>query len=97
LKKVFEDVQQEAGGPGIIPRSSKFYDTKSLMTILDEPSHTLEDCDRLLRNRSYFAEEHGAAVNIYWNIAIEEDVAQLQNRVMFHNVKIAALLQPLQM
>lgn len=97
LQKVFEDVQDEAGGPGIIPQSSSFYDTRALMTILDEPLRTLEDCDRLLRNRTYFAEDQGAAVNIYWNLAIEEEVTQLQHRVMFHNVKIAALLQPLQM
>jgi hypothetical protein len=36
-------------------------------------------------------------MNIYWNMNIEAEVTQLHERIKFHNVKIVALLGPLEM
>jgi hypothetical protein len=36
-------------------------------------------------------------MNIYWNVNIEAEVTQLHERIKFHNVKILALLGPLEM
>jgi hypothetical protein len=96
LEKVFRNVAAR-GTRGTIPADSGFYDTKSLMTILDEPLKTIRECQDLLRRRDAFAEERGAIRNIYWNILLEAEVTQLHNRVKFHNVKILALLKPLEM
>jgi hypothetical protein len=36
-------------------------------------------------------------MNIYWNVNIEAEITQLHERIKFHNVKILALLGPLEM
>ena len=95
VEKVFKSVQESARGP--IPQDSDFYKTSSLNSILDEPFNTIKECENLLNRRTAFAEDRGFIQNIYWNLTIESDVTALHNRVKFHNVKIIALLQPLQM
>lgn len=95
LEKVFKNVA--AASTRGIPTDSAFFDTKSLMTILDEPYATIKECERLLRRRDAFSEDRGAIRNIYWNVLIEAEVTQLHNKIKFHNVKILALLKPLEM
>jgi hypothetical protein len=95
LDKVFQSVGSSTQSS--IPSSSQFFDTSSLNSILDEPHGTIEECRRLLNRRNSFSEEQGAIQNIYWNVAIEPEVTQLHNRIKFHNVKILALLKPLEM
>jgi len=95
VEKVFKSVQESARGP--IPQDSDFYNTSSLNSILDEPFNTIKECENLLNRRTAFAEDRGFIQNIYWNLTIESSVTALHNRVKFHNVKIIALLQPLQM
>jgi hypothetical protein len=95
LEKVFQSVQ--ARSTRKIPAGHAFYDASSLNTILEEPFKTIKGCRDLLRRRDSFSEERGAIKNIYWNILIEADVAQLHTKVKCHNVKIVALLKPLEM
>ena len=96
LEGIFQRVEQRAR-PGSIPDSSPFRDTSSLNSILDEPFRTIGQCQRLLNRRSAFAEDRGRISNIYWNVAIEADVTQLHERIKFHNIKILALLKPLEL
>ncbi|PVH87865.1 hypothetical protein DL98DRAFT_632066 [Cadophora sp. DSE1049] len=96
LEGIFRGVEQRAR-PGSIPASSQFFDTSSLNSILDEPFRTISQCQRLLHKRSAFAEDRGRISNIYWNVAIEADVTQLHERIKFHNIKILALLKPLEL
>lgn len=95
LEKVYQSVQ--ARSTKRVPPGHPFYDASSLNTILEEPFKTIKECWVLLRQRDSFSEERGAIKNIYWNILIEADVAQLHEKVKFHNVKIVTLLKPLEM
>lgn len=80
-----------------IPPGHAFFDASSLNSILEEPFKTIKECWSLLRQRDSFSEEGGAIKNIYWNILIEADVGQLHEKIRSHNVKLVALLKPLEM
>lgn len=95
LQGVFDNVRQSAGT--IIPGNSSFHDVSSLNAILDEPHTTIYECQQLLSRRDSFKEQSGAIRNIYWNTFIESEVAQLHDKIKFHNVKILALLKPLEL
>ena len=96
LESVFKQVGNRYPR-GAIPSNSEFFNTSSLNSILDQPFQTIDECKRLLQRRNIFAEHSGFILNVYWNAAIEADVALLHNRVKFHNVRILALLKPLEM
>lgn len=95
VENVFHSVQARC--IKTIPLNHPFHDVFSLNNILEEPFKTIRDCRELLRRRDTFSEERGAIKNIYWNILVEVDVAQLHHKIKNHNVKIIALLKPLEM
>ncbi|KFY96180.1 hypothetical protein V498_02838 [Pseudogymnoascus sp. VKM F-4517 (FW-2822)] len=95
LQVIFDEVKNIPPCP--IPGSSSFYDTRDLNEILDDPYRTVEECAKLLRRRDCFGEEGGFISNITWHAFIEPEVALLHNKVMFHNIKITALLKPLEL
>lgn len=94
LKGVFENVQHSTRGT--IPTDSQFFNTSSLNPILDGPFETIKECEKLLRRKQNFAVNSNAVSNIIWNTTIAADVTVLHNRIKFHNLKIVALLAPLQ-
>jgi hypothetical protein len=95
LQKVFDNVKSSATGH--IPSGSSFYDVRDLDQILGEPFRTLEECRRLLHRRGAFAVEGNAITNIYWNTVVEAEVSALHKRIEWHNMRILALLKPLEL
>lgn len=94
LKGVFESVRHSTRGT--IPTDSQFFNTSSLNPILDGPFETIKECEKLLRRKQNFAVNSNVVSNIIWNTTIAADVAVLHNKIKFHNLKIVALLAPLQ-
>jgi len=95
LDRVYQSVKTRSTKR--IPGGHPFYDASSLNSLLEEPFKTVKECWALLRQRDSFSEERGAIKNIYWNILVEADVAVLHEKIKAHNVKIVALLKPLEM
>jgi hypothetical protein len=95
LDEIFKSVQRSAAGP--IPMNSNFFDTSSLNTILDDPFTTIQECQVVLERRKGYAQNRGPFQNIRWNATIEQDVTRLHKKIIFHNIKILALLKPLEM
>ncbi|OBT66188.1 hypothetical protein VE03_05136 [Pseudogymnoascus sp. 23342-1-I1] len=95
LQVIFDQVKNIPPCP--IPGSSSFYDTRDLNEILDDPHRTVEECAKLLKRRDCFGEEGGFISNITWNAFIEPEVTSLHQKIIFHNIKIIALLKPLEL
>ncbi|KFY74617.1 hypothetical protein V499_05364 [Pseudogymnoascus sp. VKM F-103] len=95
LEIIFEKVQSIPPCP--IPGTSSFYDTRDLNAILDDPYTTVQECSRLLTRRDCFEEKGGFICNIIWNGFVQDEVTILHKKVMFHNIKIIALLKPLEL
>ncbi|KFX90950.1 hypothetical protein V495_07783 [Pseudogymnoascus sp. VKM F-4514 (FW-929)] len=95
LEIIFEKVQSIP--PCSIPGSSSFYDTRDLNAILDDPHSTIQECSRLLTRRDCFEEKGGFIRNIIWNAFVQDEVTLLHKKVIFHNIKILALLKPLEL
>lgn len=95
LEIIFEKVQSIP--PCSIPGSSSFYDTRDLNAILDDPHTTIQECSRLLTRRDCFEEKGGFIRNIIWNAFVQDEVTLLHKKVIFHNIKILALLKPLEL
>ena len=73
------------------------WDLKSLVKICGDFRKTIGECETLLGNRNKFARGRGGFVyNLQWNLTIEPEVRRLKDRVVFHNIKILTVLQPLQ-
>jgi hypothetical protein len=95
VENVFHSVQARC--TKTIPQIHPFHDVASLNNILEDPFKTIKECRELLRRRNTFSEERGAIKNMYWNVLVEVDVIRLHAKVKNHNVKILALLKPLEM
>ncbi|OBT91265.1 hypothetical protein VE02_00355 [Pseudogymnoascus sp. 03VT05] len=95
LEIIFEKVQSIPPCP--IPGTSSFYDTRDLNVILDDPYTTVQECSRLLTRRDCFEEKGGFIRNIIWHGFVQDEVTVLHKKVMFHNIKIIALLRPLEL
>lgn len=95
LKNVFRKVEESS--QKLVPVNSEFYDTSALNSILDDPFSTIVECKELLRGKISYSGQTTPIQNLIWNFAIEAEVTALHNRVKAHNVKILALLKPLEM
>jgi hypothetical protein len=95
LKNVFKKVEEST--QKFVPMNSEFYDTSALNTILDDPFLTIAECKELLRGKISYSGQTSPIQNLIWNFAIEAEVTTLHNRIKAHNVKIVALLKPLEM
>ena len=74
----------------------KQWDLNSLIKICGDFGKTIRECHQLLYDRRKFADVHesGFLRNIQWNYTIEPEVRRLNERVMFHNMKINTMLKP---
>ncbi|GME27912.1 aspartate aminotransferase protein [Neofusicoccum parvum] len=99
VKKVAENAYSQLQRGRLQPFDlSELMDTKSLDQILGNYGKTLQDCERLLKDKSKFRHDSRNFVqNIVWNIEIEPEVTRLRERLAFHNVKILMVLKPLEM
>ena len=57
--------------------------------------HTLQDCERLLSDKSKFSRSAGGFIdNVAWHSSTERDVNSLRDRVHFHMVKLNFIAKP---
>lgn len=86
LSQVIRDVTKQV--PSLSADNHK-WDLKALPQICGDFEKTLKDCERFLKDESKFSHGRGGFIyNIQWNLTIEPEVAQLKDRVAFHNIKV---------
>ena len=95
LQAVFEKVHSVTVRD--IPGGCGFYDTDSLNDVLDHPLITIQECWRFLHENVNFRNNGSHIIHIMWNVSIEDNIEQLHKKIRFHNVKILALLKPLEL
>lgn len=71
-------------------------DLSPLNHLVGDYKSTLQTCKKFLQENSSF-ERNAAGVikRIRWNVQLADDVAELRSRIIFHNVRLSAILQPL--
>ena len=80
-----------------IPGNDSFRDMRSVFAVLGGPEATIQECWNLLHDVRYFRVDRGHVANIYWNVILESKVADLQQKIESHIIKILALVKPLEM
>ncbi|KFY15302.1 hypothetical protein V492_02096 [Pseudogymnoascus sp. VKM F-4246] len=95
LERVFDKIGSIPPHP--ISKDSSFYNTEDLNAILDDPNATVKECDLFLQRRNCFEERGNFIRNVIWNGFVQDEVTLLHKKVMFHNIKITALMQPLEL
>jgi hypothetical protein len=66
-----------------------FRGLRNLNEILGNFRQTLDDCEKLLLERSCFEKRDGFVNNILWNTQVATDIQVLRERVRFHNIKVS--------
>jgi hypothetical protein len=69
----------------------EFRGLSNLNQILGNFRQTLDECDKLLSEKTYFQKDGGFVKNILWNTqGAADDVLALRERVRFHNIKASS-------
>jgi hypothetical protein len=90
LRKVIEFIRRDG-----IPQAldSVYFD--SLCDIIGNYQQILQDCDKLLRDKSKFKWRGDFIHNIIWNVTIASDIQGLKDRLAYLNIKLLTMLNTL--
>jgi hypothetical protein len=67
----------------------------SICDIIGNYQMTLQDCDKLLRDKTKFSWREDFIHNIIWNSTIAKDIQRLKDRLAYLNIKILTMLKTL--
>ncbi|RMZ86467.1 hypothetical protein DV736_g6307, partial [Chaetothyriales sp. CBS 134916] len=80
------------------PTSEHDLDLEPFQGLVGDYRATLKACRKLLENNTHFERNaDGIIRKILWTTMLADDVAELRNRINFHNVRLVAVLKPLEL
>ncbi|KAK7883600.1 hypothetical protein LTR67_011099 [Exophiala xenobiotica] len=84
--------------PSPSPEDDDDLDLEPFRKLVGDYEGTLKACRKLLENNTSFQRSaDGVIRRVLWNTMLAADVAELRNRINFHNTRLVAVLRPLEL